>query len=312
MLSLKNIDFSNNKSFVNYKDSIFLVGSCFAENIYNQLYKDYFDVYHNPFGITFNPISIVNILNRICDKNYFVKDNFFFFDNYYWCFEHHGSLANIDLDEYLNLSNQKIDFAYQKIKSSKVLFLTLGTSLIYSYQNQVVSNCHKQPQSLFESSQLSTNEIIEAFSNLFLKIKNINSSIHIVFTISPVRYIKHGFLANSISKSVLHLSVQQLVSNFNFVQYFPAYEYVIDILRDYTFYNDDGIHPNQATVNKIYSLFLDHFLDFQSTEYIKELNDLKKLMDHKILHPYSNSSIQLQNKISFHKQQFILKYGINL
>ena len=312
MLSLKNIDYPKYQNSFNYKDSIFLIGSCFAENINECLNSDNFKTIANPFGILFNPKSIANILDRILSKKYYNENDFFFFDNYYWCYEHHGSLAQTDINNYINDSNKLIDSTYKYLSNCSLLLITFGTAYVYTINNKVVSNCHKQPSNLFNSFNLSIDEITHDYSNLFQKIKMINPKIQIILTISPVRYISQGFVENNVSKSILHLAKHNLINKFDYVYYFPSFEYFIDIFRDYSFFNEDGIHPNKIAIDQIYKLFLNHILDLESLNYLSDWFELKKLLNHKILHPLSLSNITFQDKLNLKKEVFISKYGINL
>lgn len=312
MLTFKNIDFPNFKNSLNYKDSLFLIGSCFAENINASLIADHFKTFANPFGICFNPKSIATILHRVLDKNYYNESDFFFHDNYYWCFEHHGVHAQISLNNYIKSSNETIDFAFEYLKNCSVLIITFGTSYVYAFGNKVVANCHKQPSNIFNSFNLSIDDITNDYDILIQKLKNINPAIQIIFTVSPVRYISQGIVANNLSKSILKIASHNLTQKFDNVHYFPAYEYVTDILRDYSFFNDDGIHPNQKSIDKVYNLFLNHFFDSESKDYISDWNDLKKILNHKTLHPFSSTNIEFEHKLSLKKQAFISKYGVNL
>jgi hypothetical protein len=312
MLTFKNIDFPNYKNSLNYKDSLFLIGSCFAENINASLISDHFKTFANPFGICFNPKSIATILHRVLDKDYYNESDFFFHDNYYWCFEHHGLHAQINLNDYIKSSNETIDFAHDYLKKCSVLSITFGTNYVYAFGNKVVANCHKQPSNTFNSFNLSIDDITNDYDILIQKLKVINPSIQIIFTVSPVRYISQGIVANNLSKSILKVSSHNLVQKFDGVHYFPAYEYIIDILRDYSFFNEDGVHPNQKSIDEVYNLFLNHFLDSESIEYVSEWFDLKKLLNHKTLHPFSLTNIEFEYKLSLKKQAFISKYGVNL
>jgi hypothetical protein len=312
MINFKNIDFPNFKNSLNYKDSIFLIGSCFAENIHKSLISDNFNSYSNPFGVCFNPKSITTVLNRVLDKNYYNQSDFFFYDNYYWCYEHHGLCAQININDYIKSSNEIIDFTYNFLKNCSVIILTFGTNLVYSLSDKVVSNCHKQPSQNFNRFNLTIEDIICDYELLFEKIKKINSSIQIILTVSPVRYMNQGVVANNLSKSILKIAADKLSCKIDYIHYFPVYEYIIDILRDYSFFKDDGIHPNQDAIDKVYKLFLNHFLDSDSLLYLSEWESLKKLINHKILHPYSFSNKEFQDNLSLKKQAFILKYGVNL
>ena len=286
----------------------FLIGSCFTENIGNKLIENKFKTETNPFGILYNPVSIKNSLDFILDEKIFKESDLFFANNLWGSYYHHSKFSNSDKNKCLNKINKLISKAGDCLLRSDFLFITFGTSKVYELlsSGEIVSNCHKQVSKNFRTYFLESERIVDAYSKLIKRIREINSSVKIVFTVSPVRHWQDGVIQNQISKSNLIIAVDQILNSFENVYYFPAYEIMMDDLRDYRFYNEDMIHPNQIAVKYIWEKFSEGFITKASFELSNEIKKINKAFTHRPFNPETQShKLFLENNLE--QIQSILK-----
>ncbi|MCA0429112.1 MAG: GSCFA domain-containing protein [Bacteroidetes bacterium] len=267
---------------ISHKSNLTFIGSCFSENISNLLKNDGFNIYSNPFGITYNPISIFEQLNLLNETQLFTRD--FFIENngmFYSYFSHSCIYEKSEEKLIETLNNLKSTFI-EKLHQTDYLFITLGSAYYYTLNNKVVANCHKQPNTNFEKYifKLSDSEFI---NNVIQALVKVNPKIKLIFTVSPVIHIKDGIEENYLSKSTLRLLIEQICSEFNQCFYFPAYELVNADLRDYRFYKEDLAHPNQMAIEYIYSKFKYCYFNEETIKISNEINNFSKLCSHKIL-----------------------------
>jgi len=264
------------QSKITYKDNLLFLGSCFSGNIGNKFSESLFNAIVNPFGVIFNPISIFKLIDRSIDKKYFIKEDWIFRNEKWINLDLHGELSFRDLSDALSITNNIIDKIGEFIVKVDFLFLTFGTSWIYTFKEneQLVANCHKIPQKEFDKKMLSISEIVDFGNNIFSKLQRVNPQLKTVFTVSPVRHWADGAHNNNLSKSVLHLAVNEFLKSEK-SQYFPSYELVIDELRDYRFYNRDLVHPNELATDFVWGKLFDSWI---SEETKKEINDIEKLI----------------------------------
>jgi hypothetical protein len=266
---------------ITYHDHIMLLGSCFSNNIGTFLINNRFFVLSNPFGTLFNPVSIVNVLKMTISPTLFTEDYRYFFDNRWVSFAHHGSFSHFDKNQFNTQIEQQWLIAKDFLEKTGFLFITFGTAYYYKFleRDLIVANCHKIPQTKFKKIRLKIDEIVHIYTEMIQKLQQINPSLKIIFTVSPVRHLGDGFHENQLSKSVLHLAVEQLADNKNSF-YFPAYEILIDDLRDYRFYADDLCHPQENAVRYMEEIFADTFFSQETKEKLKEIEKENKLLNH--------------------------------
>lgn len=288
---------------IDHKQNLFLIGSCFSENIGVLLDEYKFKTYTNPNGILFNPASIHQSLTDILNAKD-LSDNFILSRNgLYYSYLHHTSInassAN-QLKEKINLETKK---AQRHLKESDVLILTFGTAFFYHHltTGQVVANCHKQPQQIFEKNLLAVNEIVSAYTGLIKKLQNFNPKLKIIFTVSPVKYLRDGVIENNLSKSTLILSAHELIKQNKNCFYFPAYELVNDDLRDYRFYKEDLAHPNELAITYVWEKFSDACFNEKSIELNKQINKLNQALNHREISSGSQEQQKLQDFIAKQK-----------
>ena len=274
-----NIESINNK--INYNDNLLFLGSCFSRNIGNKFSERLFNTKVNPFGVIFNPISIFKLLERAIDKKYFEESDWIFRNEKWVNLDLHGELSFAKLEEALSFSNNIIDEVHYFLKSTNYLFLTFGTSWIYSFKenNQLVANCHKIPQKEFKKRMLTVSEIVEYGNIVLTRLLSINK-LQIVFTVSPVRHWADGAHNNNLSKSTLHLSVNEFLKQEN-TEYFPSYELVIDELRDYRFYDRDLVHPNELATDFVWEKLSENWVEYKTQKEIKEIEKIISSANHR-------------------------------
>ncbi len=281
---------------INYDSKLIFMGSCFATNIGSYFSETGFNTIVNPFGVLYNPISIAKALERlILEQPYKSKD--LVCHNQIWqSFDHHSQFNHADQQTCLNQINQSLRFSSDFFKEAKYLFITFGTSWIYQLKEtgSIVSNCHKFPASTFNRFLADQAQVTKLYQELIDKLLQVNPDLTIILTISPVRHWKDGAHGNQISKAILLLSVDELCRQFNQLHYFPAYELLLDDLRDYRFFADDMLHPSATAINYIRSKFKDAWLNSNSLEFINNMESIQKALAHR---PFNIKSEQHQHFI---------------
>lgn len=269
-----------------------LFGSCFAENMGEKFQYFKFQTAVNPFGIIFNPISILKLFERCVLKDYFTEDDVFNHNELWNSFEVHSALSNTNKTLYLNHLNQIIDDTNQRMTSMTHCIITLGTSWVYEHidNNNVVANCHKVPQKSFLKRLLSIDEITESHNQINQLVKQINPDCVIIYTISPVRHTKDGFFENNVSKAHLFAGLHQHLSSSNQLDnYFPSYEIIMDELRDYRFFEADMIHPNRFAIDYIWEKLISCFMNSQTISLMNDIEKIKTAKSHRPFNPNSKS-----------------------
>lgn len=286
---------SNN--LIDYHSNILLLGSCFVENIGNKLNYFKFQNIQNPFGILFQPKAIETlIVNAVEEKKYSKKD--VFFHNEQWhCFDAHSKLSNTSKENLINQLNKQIDLTSSKLKPASHIIITLGTAWVYRdvKTNSIVANCHKIPQKQFKKELLTVEEVTSSLKNILSLIRSVNYNATVIFTVSPVRHIKDGFVENTQSKAHLIAAIHQVIKDKSF--YFPSYEIMMDELRDYRFYNEDMVHPNQIAINYIWNKFKQVWISDESFKIMEEVDAIQKGLQHKPFNPNSEAHQNFLQKL---------------
>lgn len=257
-------------------------GSCFSANVGALLQNHFFDVTINPFGVVFNPLSINNQIESVL-KNKLDEEMTFEKNGKYFSFQFSTKYSASSLDGFKKKAQNTFHEVGAKIENAQVLFITLGTSWVYDYNvnSKTVANCHKIPQKAFSKRLLSVNEILEAMQNTLNLVLTYNPKLKVVFTVSPVRHVKEGLVNNAVSKARLLDAVYQITQSNSQAYYFPAYEIFLDDLRDYRFFDDDLIHPNQQGVNYVWELFTKAFISDLEKPLLQKLNSYFQASQHK-------------------------------
>ncbi len=293
------IPISKHENNISHKDKIMLLGSCFTENIGNKLSINGFETMINPFGILYNPFSICNSLDRIINLKFLLSEDLVQVNEFWYSYEHHGIFRNENSDNLLQTINLGISEANSFLKQTNWLIITLGTAWIFFLKenNKILGNCHKLNSQLIDRRLLTINEITENIDLTINNIRKINPDIKIILTVSPIRHWKQGFRENLISKSTLHLATDQICKSINNCSYFPAYEIVMDELRDYRFYQADMLHPSEVAVDYIWEKFSNHLFSDNTIQLCKDYFKLHSMKQHRAFNPESQGYKQHLIKI---------------
>lgn len=277
---------------ITYESKILALGSCFAENISEKFQYFKFQITTNPFGIIFNPVSIEKLVNRVVNKIEFTEKDIFFHNDLWHCYEVHSELSNPNKEDFLILLNQIIEQSNNQIIKSTHLTITYGTSWVYRNieSNEIVANCHKVPQMQFTKELLSIETVEKSIQNTIDLIQKVNPTCQYIFTISPVRHIKDGFVENNVSKAHL-ISALYTTEHYklNTEHYFPSYEIMMDELRDYRFYASDMLHPNQVAIDYIWKRFSENYISDESQKTMEEVDSIQKSLLHRPFNPNSEN-----------------------
>ena len=284
---------------IDYNSRLMMLGSCFAENMGSKFSYYKFDVDVNPCGIIYNPLSVANVLRLIVEGKQFEKSDLRQVGGKWVSLHHHGAFSSTDPDECLRRINDSLTKATGELRTLDLLVITWGTAWVYRYtrENIVVSNCHKIPSQEFERSRLSVEDIVKEYLVLIGRLREINPGLRILFTVSPIRHWKDGAHGNQLSKATLLLAIDRLREELQHVYYFPAYEIVLDELRDYRFYADDMLHMSGFTVDYIWERFLYSFISPEVLGLMNQIGRVNKGVAHRPFDPQSEEYHRLVKKM---------------
>lgn len=295
---------------INVYTDIFLIGSCFAENIAVKLNRYRMPYLCNPFGIVYNPIAITNQIKYALKLKIPVEDDFICVDGLYRNFDFHSKMVNESSKIAIDEINRIASVTEASLSRASHIVITLGTSLVYQLKsnNQIVANNHKQPAAHFNKIQLSINAVVESLQEAIDLIKQVNRNASIIFTISPVRHWRDGVVENNRSKAVLIEAVHQINENNKQACYFPAYEILLDELRDYRFYASDMLHPNDVAIDYIWQQFVAACGEKNMPEFIKLQDEINVAMEHKPFFPASEQHQKFKVEMTKKVNAFTQKY----
>lgn len=297
---------SNN--LIDYHSNVLLLGSCFSDNIGKKL--DYFKFQNtqNPFGILFHPKAIETLIVHAIQEKVYSDSDIFFHNEQWHCFDAHSKLSNTSKEVLLSNLNETIKSTHQQLYKSTHIIITLGTAWIYRFieTNAVVANCHKVPQKQFVKELMGIDEITHSLENIVIHVKSMNPEATIIFTVSPVRHLKDGFVENMQSKSYLIAAIHSVIKDG--LHYFPSYELMMDELRDYRFYEDDMIHPSKVAINYIWDCFIKVWISQKSLKDLDEVDTIQKGLRHKPFNYDSEAHQKFIETLEAKKYQFQLKF----
>ncbi|MGJ8667341.1 MAG: GSCFA domain-containing protein [Patiriisocius sp.] len=304
------IPLSKERNQIDYKSKVLLLGSCFAENIGEKLEYFKFQNLINPFGILFHPVAIEKLITRAINEVEFTEKDIFFQNEQWHCFEVHSSLSNADKDIFLSkLNTALVGFKNYIIEASHII-LTLGTAWVYREisNDTVVANCHKIPQKKFIKELLSPDDVSDVLLGIEALIRDVNPNCTLIHTVSPVRHIKDGIVENSRSKAHLIAGTQEIVEPRKHNHYFPSFEIMTDELRDYRFYGEDLIHPNNTAISIIWEKFKTIWIASETEPLQNKIDIIQKGLQHRPFNPQSEGHIKFEKdlhlKISEVKERF--------
>ncbi len=268
---------------IDHRSSTLLMGSCFTENIGRIMERALFPVCINPFGVTYNPVSVLRGLDALLNKDAYIENDLDQYDGMWFSFDHYTGFSSPDREASLSGINSIFAEAKKVLAEAKLLVLTWGTSWVYRYNEtgNVVCNCHKIPANRFTRSRLTTEEIVETYTAFLPSLFQANPDLKVLLTVSPVRHWKDGAHGNQVSKAALLIAAEALADCFaGRVSYFPSYEIVMDELRDYRFYAADMLHMNQQATDYIWEIFSRVLVSDESKQIMVELEPLLRILEH--------------------------------
>jgi hypothetical protein len=276
---------------ISYGNKIMLIGSCFTEHIGNALGDLKFDVLQNPNGILFGPDSVCKSLTSYISNKKYSTNDLFQLNEVWNSWQHHSRFSNINVDEAVHIINKSQQAAHDFLKQADWLIITLGSSFFYRLTGEAnlasenisngVANCHRAPANWFTKDMLEIDEIKNMLHDCLKQLKEFNPKLKFIFTVSPVRHIRDGVVENNRSKARLIEAVHSMVAKFDSAFYFPAYELVIDVLRDYRFYDIDLVHPNYPATEFVLEKFSEACIDESSQKLMKEVKSIVIARKHK-------------------------------
>ena len=291
---------------IGYRDQLFLIGSCFSENMGAKLNTHLFKVFENPHGVLFNPISVAQSLSDCINHKQYAEADLFQLNEVWNSWNHHSRYSGITPKDAVEKINNSITKAHAFLKTADHIVITLGSAWVYQLNSQspftagqVVANNHKAPAAWFDKALMKPDALVLLLNKMVKDLLQFNAHLQIIFTISPVRHLREGLVENNRSKAVLIQAVHEIVDSTENTAYFPSYEYVIDDLRDYRFYAEDLVHPNYAASNYVWEKWVETYMNEETQGIMKQVAELQLAMQHK---PFFAGSTQhkefLQNCIA--------------
>jgi len=298
---------------IDYQSTLFLIGSCFVENIGRKFQYYQFKTLQNPLGILFHPKAIENFIVRAIGQKAYKAADVFNFNERWHCFDAHSNLSDPSKEQLLSNLNSALLKTRNQLENATHIIITLGTAWVYKNveTQERVANCHKISQKKFTKELLTEVEIEESLKHIISNIRKVNEDVSVIFTISPVRHLKDGFIENQRSKANLISAVGRImesISTYKNLHYFPAFEIMLDELRDYRFYAEDMVHPNNLAIDYIWEKFKNVWISEKTEIVMKAVEEIQKGLSHR---PFNEDSEQhqlflksLNEKISVLNKEF--------
>lgn len=285
------VEFNPPPFSIHYTNTISMLGSCFAQHIGNRLEQLKFKTLVNPFGVLYNPASLANSLENLCNREIYTESDLHYHDNKWFSFDHYTAFSDNNKEKCLLGINTSFSRAKDIFNITDILVVTLGTARVFRHKqtNSIVGNCHKLPAAEFTEEFLEPDEIVKILSIAFQKIASLRPNLKIILTVSPIRHWKDGAIENMRSKASLILAIKQLELAFQNICYFPVYEIFMDELRDYRFYADDMLHPSEFAINYIFEKFKQTFFSQETLEYVTRCDKIVRMLNHRPINPDDKS-----------------------
>lgn len=273
-----------NRSWLHHSDSVVLLGSCFSDNIGAKMHGALFNATVNPMGTLYNPMSIARAVQRLIDNQPVAGQTLFMQGGVWNSFDFHSRHSLPDKQATIDRMNQRIELGHNALKSAQLLTVTLGTAIVYRLKatGEIVANCHKVPGHEFERQMAQVGDMVQVLDGMLTRLHEFNPELRVIFTVSPIRHIADGLDTNSLSKARLRVAIQEAIDRHSdYCDYFPAYEIMIDDLRDYRFYASDMVHPSDVAVEYIWQAFQATYLDDRSALAVARCERIHKRLQHR-------------------------------
>lgn len=297
------IDILQSAEKIRHGDTLLMLGSCFADEVGERLRRDQFDVVVNPFGTLYNPASIcAHLLRCLSEREYdAASPEIVECEDGWHSWMHHSTFSAERRDMLIDRMNHALHTTAQRLRTARWLIVTFGSAYVYRLKDSgmLVANCHKQADSLFLRQRLAAVDIADMWVQALQLLHAVNPELHVVFTVSPIRHRRDGLHQNQLSKAELLIAVDALRD----ADYFPAYEIMLDELRDYRFYADDMVHPSTQAIDYIYERFADSYMTSDTQALAAQCRDIHRAVHHRPFHPESPQHQQFVEKTLARIQQ---------
>lgn len=311
------ITVSPQENQISYTSKIFLLGSCFVENVGEKL--DYFKLqnFRNPFGILYHPAALENFLRKAVEGQVYSESDIFFHNERWHCFDAHSELSNADDKKLLKSLNNNLKNTQEYLAGATHVIITLGTAWSYHHieSDKTVANCHKLPQKEFMKQLMSVEEVSDKLKKIKELLAKVNPKLQLIFTVSPVRHIKDGIVENQLSKAhlitAIHNQINKEADHLDRIkaQYFPSYEIMMDDLRDYRFYKEDLLHPNKTAITYIWEKFVEAWISQKELKIMDRVDYIQKSLSHKPFNKNSDAHKKFITKIKQNMDSLIKDYS---
>lgn len=273
-----------NRAWLHHSDSVVLLGSCFSDNIGTKMRGAFINASINPMGTLYNPMSIAGAVNRLINNSPVAGMQLFMQGGVWNSYDFHSRHSMPDKQAAIDHMNRCIEQGHDALRQCQLLTITLGTALVYRLRStgEVVANCHKVPQHEFERKMATVSEMTRELDSMLTRLHEFNPELHVIFTVSPIRHIADGLDTNSLSKAALRVAIHEVVARHSdYCDYFPAFEIMLDDLRDYRFYTSDMVHPSDVAIEYIWQAFQATYLDDRSAIAVARCERIHKRLQHR-------------------------------
>lgn len=273
-----------NRSWLHHSDSVVLLGSCFSDNIGAKMHGALINATVNPMGTLYNPLSIARGVKLLIAGEPIAGQDLFMQGGVWNSYDFHSRHSLPDKQATINHMNRQIEVGHHALKQAHLLTITLGTAIVYRLRStgEVVANCHKVPQHEFTRRMVTASEAVQALDDMLTRLHEFNPELRIILTVSPIRHIADGLDTNSLSKALLRVAIHEVLANHrDYCDYFPAFEIMMDDLRDYRFYASDMVHPSDMAVEYIWQAFQATYLDDRSALAVARCERIHKRLQHR-------------------------------
>lgn len=277
-----------------YHTRMLFMGSCFTEHMGKRLWDYKFRINLNPFGIVFNPLSIHQHIQLLLKDGMYKPEDLFYHQDLWHSFQHHSRFSGPDPILTAKRINDALIAAREDLLRSNWLVITLGSAWVYEHlaSGQVVANNHKLPDSEFKRYMLDADKIIDTLGTTILQLRKHNAKLQVLLSVSPVRHLKDGAMGNQLSKATLLVAAHKIAAQAEYVHYFPAYEIMMDDLRDYRFYEADMVHPSGVAIDYIWDKFQKAYVDRRVYPIMQQVEEIRLALSHR---PFNNDTESHKN-----------------
>lgn len=273
-----------NRGWLHHSDHVMLLGSCFSDNIGAKMHGALINTTVNPMGTLYNPMSIAHGVKRLIDCEPIAGQDLFMQSGVWNSYDFHSRYSLPDKQATIDRMNNSVEHGHHALHDAQLLTITLGTAIVYRLRStgEIVSNCHKVPQHEFERKMASVNEMETALHEMLSQLHAFNPQLRVILTVSPIRHIADGLDTNSLSKASLRVAIHEVIAKHrDYCDYFPAFEIMLDDLRDYRFYTSDMVHPSEVAVEYIWQAFQATYLDDRSALAVARCERIHKRLQHR-------------------------------